>query len=107
MESPFTRLPNIFLEDLDLDPYEFKFVFAIYRWTIGFQRKSFKLTNVKLSEITGISESKIGKIRKRACKKAEIKCSKHQMTTVLRHVILHKRYKLLTYNIIQMVIKRN
>ena len=52
------------------------FTFVIYRWTIGFQRKSFKLSNVKLSEITGISESKIGEIRKRACKKAEINATK-------------------------------
>ena len=76
METPFTRIPNIFLERFKKDPYGFIFVFVIYRWTIGFQRKSFKLTNAKISEESGISQSKIGEIRKRACKKAEIIYSK-------------------------------
>ena len=76
MESPFTMFPNIFLERFKKDPYGLIFAFVIYRWTIGFGRTSYKLTNVKISEESGISLSKIGEIRKRACKKAEINATK-------------------------------
>ena len=72
MEVPFTRFPNIFLERFKKDPYGLFFTLVIYRWTIGFRRETYKLTNAKISEESGISPSKIGEIRKRACKKAEI-----------------------------------
>ena len=69
-------LPTIFFERFKKDPYGLFFACVIYRWTSGFGRTSFKLTNIKISKETGISESKIGEIRERACKKAGIIATK-------------------------------
>ena len=79
IQTPFTKIPQIFLklsDEYPLNPYQFRVLSLIYDYTAGFNKTTCKLSNVKISKETGISISKIGNIIKSACAIGGIKYEK-------------------------------
>lgn len=95
LESGFTQIPNELLEIIystKFNATQLKIILVVWRYTYGFQRKSYKFAEVFLSKATGIHKIQLSKEIKKLIEMNVLIVTKPPTYSTPREIMFNKNY---------------